>query len=66
VGDAAKALRLEKANALLRVIAGCGRRFFEHQGRVGRLELDGRGRLWFRRRLQRGPDLHAASPTAVR
>jgi hypothetical protein len=42
-----KQLRLEKANQLLKVIASCGRRFFAHQGRVSRFELDTGGRVWF-------------------
>lgn len=39
--------RAEKANELIGVIAGCGRRFFFHQGRVACLEVDDRGRVWF-------------------
>jgi hypothetical protein len=42
-----KQFRMAKANELLRVIAGCGRKFFSHQGRVSRFELDSRGRVWF-------------------
>lgn len=39
--------RVATANALIRTIAGCGRCFFAHEGRIGRIEIDGRGRLWF-------------------
>lgn len=39
--------RLEKVNALLAVIAGCGRRFFHHKGRISRMRVDDRGRVWF-------------------
>lgn len=42
-----KTRRVAQANQLLQVIAGCGRRFFCHQGRVSRFELDARGRVWF-------------------
>lgn len=38
--------RLAAANVLIQVIAGNGRGFFGHNGRVSRLELDGRGRVW--------------------
>ncbi len=38
--------RARKANALLQVIASVGRGFFGHQGRVSRLEVDERGRVW--------------------
>ena len=38
--------RARKANALIEVIAGCGRRFFHYQGRVSSFELDARGRIW--------------------
>lgn len=47
VTPAAKAARVAAANELIAVIAGCGRRFFHHQGRVARLERDARGRVWF-------------------
>ncbi|MNR71831.1 hypothetical protein D3C71_25090 [compost metagenome] len=45
----AKMQRLENANALLRVIAAHGRRFFysPQYDRVARLELDPRGVIWF-------------------
>lgn len=39
--------RLKTANAFLEIIAAHGRRFFHHEGRVGRLEQDERKRLWF-------------------
>lgn len=39
--------RMQKANEFLGAIAGCGRKFFEHNGEVSRLELDTRGRVWF-------------------
>ncbi len=39
--------RLDIANGLLETIATFGRRFFSHDGRVARLELDHRGRVWF-------------------
>jgi hypothetical protein len=39
--------RVATANALIATIASCGRRFYLHNGRVGRIEIDGRGRLWF-------------------
>ena len=42
-----RAERLAQANALLEVIAGCGRQFFRHGDRVARLELDARERVWF-------------------
>jgi hypothetical protein len=44
---AARAERLAKANELLAVIAGTGRKFFAHRGTVSRLELDARSRVWF-------------------
>lgn len=39
--------RAEKANELLEHIADRGRRFFTHEGRVSRFEVDARGRVWF-------------------
>ena len=39
--------RCEAANELLKEIANCGRRFFYHDGRVSRFEIDYRGRIWF-------------------
>jgi len=39
--------RLVIANQLIDVIASHGRRFFHHNGRVSRFELDHRGRVWF-------------------
>lgn len=42
-----KAARAAKANELLVAIAACGRRFFHHDGRVSRFDVDARGRVWF-------------------
>ncbi|MEW6212535.1 MAG: hypothetical protein AB1631_29690 [Acidobacteriota bacterium] len=42
-----KAERLANANKLIEVIATCGRRFFHHDERVAKLEMDSRGRIWF-------------------
>lgn len=44
-----KALRTQHANALIQIIAGHGRHFFRDRatGRIARLELDVRGRVWF-------------------
>lgn len=39
--------RLENANKFLRTISKCGRHFFCHKGKVSKLELDSRGRVWF-------------------
>jgi len=39
--------RVNQANEFIEVIASCGRRFFEHDGRIARFNLDDRGRLWF-------------------
>lgn len=39
--------RNQRANEFITAIASCGRRFFSHNGEVSRLELDGRGRVWF-------------------
>jgi hypothetical protein len=39
--------RLEKANEFINTIGSCGRRFFNHNGEVSRLEVDARGRVWF-------------------
>ncbi|MGX6999856.1 hypothetical protein [Caballeronia sp. KNU42] len=41
--------RVEHANALIRVISDHGRRFFynETANRIARIEIDGRGRVWF-------------------
>lgn len=44
---AMKKTRAEQANMFLAAIAGCGRRFFAHSGRVSRFEVDDRGRVWF-------------------
>jgi len=39
--------RAEQANRFLAAIAGCGRQFFAHNGRVSRFAVDDRGRIWF-------------------
>jgi len=39
--------RLRNANEFIRVIANCGRRFFEHKGFVSTLELSPTGRVFF-------------------
>lgn len=39
--------RLAAVNELVGVIASCGRRFFHHEGRIARMEIDGRGKLWW-------------------
>lgn len=39
--------RADYANLFLEAIAGCGRGFFGHDGKVSRLEVDDRGRIWF-------------------
>jgi len=39
--------RADIANAFIRVIANCGRKFFAHSGEVSRLVVDSRGRVWF-------------------
>jgi hypothetical protein len=39
--------RLANANEMLRAIASCGRKFFAHEDRVSRFEVDQRGRVWF-------------------
>lgn len=39
--------RLNRANQLIGVIANYGRRFFYHEGRIGRFELGDRGRVWW-------------------
>lgn len=44
-----KTQRAARANALIKAISGCGRKFFaypDHHG-VSRFEVDGRGRIWF-------------------
>ncbi len=41
-----KEKRLQQANALLETISRHGRRFFQHEGRVAKLELDKRSRVW--------------------
>src|SRR5574337_776610 len=43
----AKFDRVRRANALLEVIANCGRHLFAHRGTVSRLAVDERGRIWF-------------------
>lgn len=42
-----KIQRAEQANRFIEAIAGCGRKFFAHKGRVSRFEIDERGRVWF-------------------
>jgi hypothetical protein len=42
-----KKVRAERANAFIATIAGCGRKFFSHEGRISRFEVDRRGRIWF-------------------
>lgn len=44
---ATKTERAEQANQLLAAIAGCGRKFFAHNGRISRFEVDERGCIWF-------------------
>lgn len=44
---ATKKERAEQANRFIAVIAGCGRKFFAHNGRVSRFDVDARGRVWF-------------------
>ena len=39
--------RAEQASRFLATIASCGRKFFAHNGRVSRFEVDDRGRIWF-------------------
>lgn len=39
--------RAAQASRFLKAIAGCGRKFFAHNGRVSRFEVDGRGHVWF-------------------
>jgi hypothetical protein len=39
--------RLEAANEFIKVIAGCGRKFFEHKGFISSLELSPTGRVFF-------------------
>jgi len=41
-----KSDRAEIANKVIAVIAAHGRRFFHHEGRVSRFEVDARGRVW--------------------
>lgn len=38
--------RAEIANQMLAEIGSCGRKFFAHNGRVSRFEVDERGRVW--------------------
>lgn len=42
-----KAERVKRANEFISVIASCGRKFFSHNGRVSRIEIDQNGRMWF-------------------
>jgi len=39
--------RAKKANALIAFIASCGRKFFNHSGKISHMEVDDRGRIWF-------------------
>lgn len=39
--------RLEKVNQLIQTIATTGRKFFAYKGKVSRMEVDGRGAVWF-------------------
>ena len=39
--------RAQAANGLLALIASRGRKFFAHRDRVGRFDVDDRGRVWF-------------------
>ena len=36
------------ANNLIQSIANCGRKFFNYQGRIAKIEMAENGRLWFR------------------
>ena len=44
---AEKQRRIEQCNELLQVIAGCGRNFFSHAGRIASFNLDTNGKIWF-------------------
>jgi hypothetical protein len=39
--------RASLANSFIDAIASCGRKFFFHNGRISRFEVDARGRVWF-------------------
>lgn len=39
--------RAARTNLFLEAVAGCGRKFFAHKGRVSRFEVDDRGHIWF-------------------
>jgi hypothetical protein len=39
--------RVAQVDQFLEVVASCGRKFFAHNGRVSRFEVDMRGRVWF-------------------
>lgn len=39
--------RADQASRFIAAIAGCGRKFFAHNSRVSRFEVDQRGRVWF-------------------
>lgn len=43
----AKQDRADEANRLLRVIAFCGRRFFNHNGGVSQFSVERDGKVWF-------------------
>lgn len=47
IPDPVKNERAEHANALIKIIASHGRKFFEHDGYVASLEVDKNGRVWF-------------------
>lgn len=42
-----KAERVEQVNKMIKTIANCGRRFFYHDGRYARIEVDSRGKIWW-------------------
>lgn len=39
--------RLDAANALVAFISTCGRKFFAHEGRLARMEIDATGKFWW-------------------
>jgi hypothetical protein len=39
--------RVEHVNALIKIIASHGRKFFDHKGHLATMELDRRGKVWF-------------------
>lgn len=42
-----KQKRVDTANRMIAAISSCGRKFFNHKGRISHFEMDGRGRIWF-------------------